>query len=545
MRLEWITPEAQTILSRKYLRENETIEDRYNSIFETAQKYYDKPGFSDRLRSYVERNWVSFATPVLRNFGASDNLSISCNKGTLTDSLDSILKGLHEVGMQAKYGAGVSMNFSDIRPIGSTISAGGTSEGIMPFIKLYEELIRKVSQNANRRGAMAAYLSVEHPEIMDFLDIGADGNEVMTILPAVTVPEGWIQSLLDGDKHKRKIWSKIMKMRFEKQKPYLLFLDNCNDQKPQWYKDKGLRIETSNLCNEIISFVSEEKSFACCLSSVILTYYDQWKSDKNFISDIVALLNCVLNEYIDQASTLPGLEKAVRHAREHRSIGLGAMGLHTYLQQNSIPFGSLKAMGLNNEIFKHIKEKADKATIKLKDHFGEPEFFPGLGRANDLVIAIAPTKSTSTIHGGHSLGIEPYKSNYHVKELSGTSFTFKNPTLMKLLQERDKDTPETWMRILKNNGSVKNLDFLTDHEKEVFKCFYEISQMDIVNAACIRQKHIDQGQSLNLMFTPKTPIKDINKVVIEFWKNGGKGLYYQYNMNASQQSDISCSSCEG
>ena len=545
MKLDWLTEDAKTFLKDKYLREGETIEQRYQTIFDTCENICKEKGIADRLKDYVEKNWLSFATPVLRNFGADDNLSISCNKMEVQDSLDDILRGLHEVGIQAKYNAGTSVNFSNIRPQGSEISTGGISEGVMPFIEMYERVISGVNQCGNRRGAMAAYLSVDHPEILSFLDIGKDKSPIKTILPAVTVPEGWMESLKAGDLQKRKVWAEILKMRFEKQKPYILFLDNCNADKPKWFYDKNYEVTSSNLCSEIHGICNEDKSFACCLSSVNLLFFDDWKDNKQFIYDCVTFLNCVLDEYINQTEGVAGLEKSRNHAIKHRSIGLGVMGLHSYLQSKMIPFGSLIAKGLNDSVFKHIRDLAEVATKDLTRIWGECETTKGHGRVNDLVMAIAPTKSTGLLMGMHSIGIEPFKNNYHTKDSAGGSFSFKNPFLKKVLADKDQDVHEVWDSILDNSGSVQHLDFLTDNEKEVFKCFDEISQMDIVQCAAIRQKHIDQGQSLNLMFTPSTPIKDINKVILTAHELGVKALYYQYNSNSAQKSDISCSSCEG
>lgn len=545
MELSWLRDDVRAAIGPKYLRSGESIEDRYQTIFDKAEEIYGEEGFAKRLKSYVEKNWLSFATPVLRNFGADDNLSISCNKSVIMDSLSDILSGLHEVGMQAKYNAGTSVNFSNIRPQGSVISTGGVSEGVMPFIQMYERVISGVNQCGNRRGALAAYLSADHPEIMSFLDIGKDKCPIKTILPGVTIPDGWMDSLREGDSNKREVWSEILKMRFEKQKPYLIFLENCNADLPPWFKDKGYKIETSNLCAEIHGICDSEKSFACCLSSVNLLYFDDWKDDPLFIHDCVAFLNCVLDEYIQQTENLRGLEKSRNHAIKHRSIGLGVMGLHSYLQSKMIPFGGLIARALNVKMFKLLKNKCDAATESLVIRWGECETTKGHGRVNDLTMAVAPTKSTGVIMGMHSIGIEPFKNNYHTKDTAFGSFTFKNPYLKNVLKVYGRDNLDTWNSILNNHGSVQHLDFLSDNEKEVFKCFDEISQMDIVKIAGMRQKFIDQGQSLNLMFTPSTPIKDINKVTLAAFDAGVKGLYYQYNSNSAQVANTECSTCEG
>ena len=547
MKLTWLNDDARLVMKRRYLKEGVSPEERYLRIAETVEEISGLEGIKDRFINYIEKNWVSFATPVLRSFGENDNLSISCNKSIIDDTLDSILSGLHEVGMLSKHGAGTSICFSNIRSIGSNISTGGTSEGIIPFLELYDQLISKVTQGSTRRGACSAYLSVDHPEIMSFLDIRSDGATVKQLLPAVTIPENWIADLKSGDKNKRKIWSKILKMRAEIGFPYILFLDNCNNQKPQIYKDKNLEIKTSNLCNEIIEYCDNEKTFACCLSSVNAYYYDDWKHDPNFIFDMNIMLDCVIEEYINQASKISGLEKAVKFSKEHRAIGLGVMGFHSYLQENMISIGSLKSFAFNNKLFSHIRHLSDKASKWMAKHWGEPEIMKGTGFRNSTRIAVAPTKTTSFIMGQYSLGIEPIKSNIHEKEIAGTSFSYHNKKLAEVLENYGKNTNAVWKSIVSNDGSIQHLDFLSTIEKQVFRTFWEISQIDLIKLAAQRQKYIDQGQSLNLMFDKKASAKDINKIILMAHEEGIKGLYYQFSINAAKDfiNNQECSSCEG
>jgi len=938
LELTWLTKEARDFISLDggYLRD-QTAEERYEQICKTIGKIANKhtpeklsevKDIAKRFRRYVSNGWVSFASPVLANFGHKYNFPISCNYSRIADSLDSILSGLKEIGMLSKHGAGVAVNFSDIRPSGSKISAGGVSEGIMPFISLYEELIKKVSQNGVRRGFMTAYLSVDHPEIMSFLEIGTDGHPIKLITNAVTIPKGWMQRLKEGDKDCRKIWAKILKNRAEIGYPYILFEENCNNENsPKVYRDKGFWINSSNLCvagnqkvvtskgiftaeqlylsgeslqvfdgskqvssspmrlieknadvyritlsngmthdvtsyhkvkarlgdsrrgnkfqmveckdltkdhqvafqtneglfgsahlpdeafvlglwqgdgtisgnnikisiwendfdiipevqerleniwnsqkydlvkkvgrgertvpaikpqfiedkhtgdskvrrknlystafnsfnlefdknkvsdliyqsdketqwsyikglyiadgtvgtygknsvgdpialsltsisksflqdlqilfanlginskiyrafkegkrylpdnkggqklytckdswrlvicnrndlqvfeentgflsrkgvsienrkyrditkkaypvesveyigkqdvycltvdtdehvwtcngiitsncSEVLGYCDSETTFACCLSSLVLPYYDDWKDDPNFIFDMNIMLDCVLEEYIEKATGVSGLEKAVKFAKEHRTIGLGVLGFHSLLQRKRIAIGSMDSFYLNEEIFKKIREESDRASKWMAQNWGEPEYMKGTGLRNGSRIAIAPTKSTSEIAGGYSLGIEPIKSNYHVKKLAKSMKTYKNPELVELLKSYKKNTKETWESILLNNGSVQHLDFLTENEKNVFKTFSEVSQADLISLAAQRQKYIDQGQSLNLMFHPVTPPKDINKLIIEAYDKGIKTLYYQYSISAAQEFNrelLQCSACEG
>jgi len=1080
MQLNWLTDDAKTFLSRGYLRDGQTIEERYGEICKAIKKYSKDVKLANRFKKYIESGWVSFATPVLSNFGSTKNLPISCickdswintpnggkliqdivvgdlvlthnrkwkpvtnvivtkdrvdiwelkvavrknslyltgdhkvytnkgwcrvdelnifhhsvaisqensfvehrdndqsiderfgeeglifspirrvsevnkisdvydltvqddhsfscdgivvhncNKSTIDDTLDSILNGAREVGMLSKYGAGTSVNFSNIRPAGSPISSGGTSEGIMPFIEMYDCVISKTVQNSNRRGMMAAYLSVVHPEILSFLEIGSEGNKIQTITTGVTIPPHWMDEMLAGDKIKRKIWSKILKSRGEIGFPYILWEDNVNANKPQVYKDKGYWINHSNLCvsgdqrvvssqglktakelyldgseltlfdgdkpvqaskmylveknakvyrvtlengmihditdyhkvkarfkgseesynktkmikcsdlttdhqvafqhkkglfgdtdmpqeaflmglwqgdgsasgnniivslwqndfdlipelektidhiwgnydeellvcnrsgknndtvlakkpnfsngqvregshkrkniisaafrnlglefdkdkipswiwesteetqwqylrgllysdgtvgcyqssdkgsptnlslssirktflqevqilcanlglktkihllqkggkknlpdgngnmqeyctkdcfrltlcnkpdllevekntqflsrkgvfledrkyrdntkkfskvvsveyigeqdvfctkvktdehvwacngiitsncSEILEYCDIKKTFACCLSSVNVLYYDDWKDDPNFIFDMNLMLDCVLSEYIEKADKLPGLGRAVRFAKEHRAIGLGVLGFHSYLQKNLIPLGSLESFSFNNKLFKYIREESDRASKWMAENWGEPEYMKGTGWRNSSRIAVAPTKSTAQICGGLSLGIEPIKSNYHIKSLAKNQTVYKNPILIDLLESKGKNTKKVWKAILEDNGSVQKLEFLSELEKNVFKTFAEVSQIDLIKLAAQRQQYIDQGQSLNLMFHPSMSAKDIHNIHIEAYKENIKTLYYAYSCNASMEFSrnlLSCSACEG
>lgn len=918
IKLPWLFEDQKLFLERDYLEKNETAEERYEELCQTIEKYclklsttiesieYSK-GISDRFKNYISKGWVSFSTPVLINFGKKDNLPISCNKSILDDSLDSIYSGIHELGMLAKYGAGTSENFSNLRTQGSEISTGGQSNSIIDWIELYADMMSKTNQNRARRGFLTAYLSVDHPEIMSFLDIGTHRMStekqrfLQTITTAVTLPIGWLDSLKEGDKEKRKIWGKILKTRKEIGFPYILDLTNTNNSRPQVYKDKNMFINTSNICcvspdtriltdkgykkigkllgqavnvwngveftettiiqtgkdrelfrvtldsgefidctenhnfygqkgykkgtgnNKFVEFkkplselevgdklekfdlpliegseelkyaytqgfycgdgtgsdkqgiksqirlygdkkllvnyldcrkkkinngkntdedyivesvydtltvfvpedmelsktfvpsasysiksrldwlaglldsdgtvtenqqgsqtfqigsveleflretqlmlqtlgihstirkgvpegerllpkndgsgvnspyyckqsyrllvstvglyklkklglctrrlkfsgvkpnrdaryfskvisvekldylsdtfcfteknrgkgmfngiltgqcetaeyVDSEKTFACCLSSANAYYFDDWSQDPNFIFDMNLMLDCVIEEYIEKGSKMKGLEKAVRFAKEHRSIGLGILGFHSYLQKKSIVFGELASYSINNRIFSLLREESDKASKWMAKHWGEPLILKGYGLRNTTRLAQAPTKSTSYIMGGITLnlseGIEPHKTNYGSKKLAKIQSEVKNTELLKLLQEKGKDTKEVWDSILKKNGSVQHLDFLDPREKEIFRTFSEISQVDIIKLAGQRSKYIDQGQSINIMIHPDTPPKDINNLHLLAFEEGVKGLYYQYSINASQQFSqdlMTCSSCE-
>lgn len=569
LKLDWLKSDQRLFLERGYLEKDETPECRYLSIADNIEKTALKMcktkegieycrGIKDRFKTYIENGWVSFSTPVLANFGREYNLPISCNMSILSDSLDDIYKGLHELGMLAKHGAGTSQNFSNLRPIGSDISTGGKSNSIIDWVELYADLMSKTSQNRQRRGFLTAYLSLDNPEIMDFLDIGTHRiptekqRFLKDITTGVTIPMGWRESLKAGDKEKRKVWAKLLKVRKEIGFPYIVDLENSNKYRPQVYIDKGMFLETSNICSEIIEYADHEKTFACCLSSVNMYYFDEWDKDNYFIFDMNIMLDCVIEEYIDKGSSLSGLDKSVRFAKEHRAIGLGVLGFHSYLQKRSIVFGEIESFTVNNKVFSKLRRESDAASEWMAKHFGEPEMLKGYGLRNTTRIAQAPTKSTAYIMGGTTLnlseGIEPHKSNYSSKKLAKIQSEVKNRELEFILESIGKNTKDVWKSILENNGSVQHLDFLREHEKKVFRTFPEVSQMDIIKLAAQRQKYIDQAQSLNLMVHPDTPSSEINRLHLAAFDEGLKTLYYQYSINAAQkfsQDLLTCSSCEG
>lgn len=403
-----------------------------------------------------------------------------------------------------------------------------------------------VCGNSSRRGSFAAYLPIDHKDIEEFLTIRNDESPIQNLSLGVTIPEGWMDSMIEGDKQKRRTWAKVLQKRSETGFPYLYFTDNVNNNKPQVYKDKEMKLVVSNLCSEIMEYVDDEKTFTCCLSSVNLLHYDEWK-DTDLIQTMTLFLDTVLDEFIEKATPIPFLEKAVKFAREHRSIGLGVLGLHSYLQSKMMPFEGLETKMLLNQIFSNINKKSLEESKRLTAEKGEPLMLKNYGERFTTRLAIAPTTSSSFILGQVSPSIEPLNSNYFLKDVAKGKFTYRNPYLKKLLKEKDKDTNEVWTSILSKGGSVQHLKFLTEEEKNVFKTFGEISQMEVVQNAAIIQKYIDQGISLNLMIHPDVPVKDINKLIIQAWKLGIKTLYYQRSANSAQElsrSILECSSCE-
>jgi len=404
-----------------------------------------------------------------------------------------------------------------------------------------------VCGNSVRRGNFATYLDIDHGDIKEFLSIKDIGSDIQNIFTGVNVPDYWLKEMIEGDKAKREIWAKVIESRREKGIPYINFIDNINKNKPQWYKDRKYQILASNLCNEINLPSSVTESFVCCLLSKNLELYDEWKNT-NSTQTSIYFLDAVMEEFIQKSERIPHLQRSHFFAKNHRALGLGVLGYHSYLQKNNIAFESLEAKSINNEMFKVIKEQALAASSMLAKEYGEPDVLKGYGFRNATLLAIAPTTSSSAILGQASPGIEPYSSNYYKAGLAKGNFMRKNKYLCELLKSKDSDIDEVWNSILVNQGSVQHLDFLSKHEKDVFKTFKEISQMEIIIQASIRQKHICQGQSLNLNIPPEVSPKDLNKLILEAWALGIKGLYYQRSESVSQnmiQNITNCVSCEG
>jgi len=351
----------------------------------------------------------------------------------------------------------------------------------------------------------------------------------------------------NGDKEKRKIWGKVIKKRYESGFPYISFIDNINNNAPKVYKDKDLKIKASNLCNEIALFSDKENSFVCVLSSINLLHWDEIKNT-DAVETLTWFLEAVNEEFVKKTSTDKNLKSAYNFAKNHRALGLGVLGWHSYLQSKNIAFESMQAKLINSEIFSELDKRTLKASQEMAQKYGEPELLKGYGVRNVTRMAIAPTTSSSFILGQVSPSIEPLNSNYFVKNLAKGNFTYKNPYLKNVLKSYEKDNQETWKSILTRGGSVQHLDFLSENEKNVFKTFGEISQKEIIIQASARQKYIDQGQSLNIMIPPKTPAKEVNQLMIESWEMGIKGLYYQRGANPSQElsrSILECQSCSG
>ncbi|UKH17698.1 ribonucleoside-diphosphate reductase subunit alpha [Actinobacillus pleuropneumoniae] len=544
---EWLNEDSRLFLQRGYLLEGTTALDRIRFIAEHAERKLGIEGYADKFYHYMGRGYFSLSSPIWSNFGLDRGLPISCFGSYIGDSIHEIMVTTAEVGMMSKIGGGTSAYFGDIRPRGSVIRNNGKSDGSFNFSKLFDTVIDVISQGTSRKGQFAGYIDIEHGDIDEWLDIHTEGNPIQLMYYGVCVGHDWLESMKAGDPYKRQLWAKLLQRKTETGIPYLFFKDNANASRPDVYKDKNMTVHASNLCTEIMLPSSSDESFVCCLSSMNLLYFDEWK-DTDAPEVLTYFLDVVMSEFIEKSKDMPFLERANRFATRHRALGLGVLGWHSYLQSHNIAFDSFQAMQKNNLIFKTLQEKTLKASQELAKRFGEPELLKGYGRRNTTLMSIAPTKSSSFILGSVSPSVEPFKSNYYVKDLAKIKTVYKNPFLEKLLQEKGLDTEEIWESILHNDGSVQHLEQLTDEEKEVFKTFSEISQLSVIQQAAQRQKYIDQGQSINIMVHPATPARDLNQLYLTAEELGLKSIYYQYSMSAAQvfnRNLLSCSSCEG
>ncbi len=557
MEITWLNENSRNFLAKGYLKKGETPEGRMHFIAGKAEEILGIKGFAGKFYDYMSKGYYSLSTPIWANFGLRKGLPISCFGSYIDDSMSQILFTLGEVGMMSKFGGGTSGYFGNLRPRGSTITDNGVSSGSVHFMRLFESMTNIVSQGSTRRGHFSPYLPTDHPDILEFLDIGTEGNPIQELTHAVTVTDEWMKQMIDGDTNKRAIWAKILERRSQVGYPYIFFTDTVNNNTVDVYKDKNLKIYASNLCSEIMLPSSQEWSVVCDLSSMNLLYYEAWK-DTDAVETLVYFLDAVMTDFISKLEQLRDsdhkenntsfmfMKRAYNFAVANRALGVGALGWHSLLQSKMIAFESPKASKLNVEIFKTIKNQAYRASKQLADIFGEPSLLIGYGRRNTTLCAVAPTTSSAFILGQVSQSIEPVWSNCYVKDIDKMKVTIKNIFLTKLLEEKGKNTKEIWQNIRDNDGSVQQLSFLTENEKDVFKTFAEIDQYSIIEQAAVRQLFIDQGQSINLMINPNTPTKDVNALYIDAWKKGVKTLYYQHSMNAAQTlgRKKACSSCE-
>lgn len=556
----WLNEDSRTFLSRGYLSDDETPESRIRDIADKAEWYLKDmaktaadeakfDGFADKFYEYMSRGYYSLASPVWANFGKKRGLPVSCFGSYIDDNMESILYGHAENGMLMKNGGGTSGYFGAVRHRGAPITDSGESSGSVHFMQMYDTLASVVSQGSVRRGFFAAYQDLEHPDADEFLDIGTEGNPIQGLTTSVVVSDEFINSMKAGDPEKRRLWAKVLQRRSEIGYPYIMFGDNVNNNKPQVYKDKNLWIYASQMCSEIALPSSVDETFTCVLSSINTLHWDEI-SETDAIEVMTMFLDTVCEEFIRKSEGQEYLKRARNFSINHRALGLGILGWHSYLQSNLIAFESKEAARKNLEIAKTLQERSHAASKELAAALGEPPLLVGYGMRNTTTMAIAPTKSSSFILGQVSQSIEPEFSNCYVKDLAKIKVTIKNPYLEKLLDEKGKNTYEVWDTIKAADGSVQHVDFLTQDEKEVFKTFSEINPYTIIDHAAIRQQYIDQSQSLNLMLDPDMTVKEINALYLYAWEIGIKNLYYSFSMSAAQAltrkrvQSMGCASCE-
>ena len=546
----------------KYLSEfsHKTLKDRYlvngenspqDAFARAAKAFSDDDAHAQRLYDYASKLWFMFSTPVLSNGGTTRGLPISCFLNYVEDSRQGITGHYTENAFLSSVGGGVGGCWSDVRSVGSKTSNGSESTGVIPFMKVVDAEMLAFSQGVTRRGSYAAYLDISHPEVEEFLDVrkptGGDvnrksvnlhhgiliGDDFMELIEGATREEGFDDSWNLIDPHTNQVtktvsaktlWVKLIQNRVETGEPYIMFKDTVQNALPKYQKEAGLKVNHSNLCSEITLATDEDRTAVCCLSSVNLEEYDEWKHDDNFIPDLIRMLDNVISYFIDNAPM--HLARAVYSASRERSLGLGAMGFHAYLQRHNIPFESASAKGANMKMFQHIKWRAVNATKQLAEERGECPDGVGHGVRNAHLLAVAPNASSSIICGNTSPSIEPYRANAFTQKTKSGSSLLKNEYLEHVLQELDQDTDDVWKSIITNNGSVQHLDFLDDWTKDVFKTAVEIDQKWIIDMASDRQMDICQSQSLNIFFPADVSKQELHAIHMMAWKRKVKTLYY-------------------
>ena len=542
---QWLTEEGFITLSKGYLLPGETPKGMYRRVAKAAASYLpnDQKKWEEDFFNIIWSNWLCLATPIASNFGADRGLPISCFGSYVDDSIYSIFDKNLEVAVLSKHGGGTSSFLGDVRGRGSLINGGGSSNGTTSWVEVLRTTVNQVSQNGIRRGQHATYIPIDHDDFDEFVDVRKhlDGIHL-----GVTVSDAFLQKCENGDQEALRRWFKLLKARMETGEPYILFIDRVNKQNPPMYKANDLSVKASNLCSEIVLHSDADHSFVCCLSSMNLAKWDEWK-DTNAVFVATVFLDCVMEEFIRKAFKIRGIEAAVRFAQKSRALGLGVLGYHTYLQHNMIPFDSLQARIFNHTWAKYIKNEAQKATEWMAMELGEPEWCKGFGVRNTHLLAVAPTTSNAIISGGVSQGIEPIVANAYVQKTAKGTFIRKNPTLEQYLDKLGLNTDNIWEKIIDNNGSVSDIIGISEEAKEVFKTAYEINQKEIIFQANQRQKYICQAQSLNLFFDANESPEWIHKIHKEAAMMPNiKSLYYVRSMaGIKAEKAEACKSCEG
>lgn len=567
-------------ISKGYLLEGEKPKDAYWRVAATVAKRLGKPEMASKFFDYIFKGWLNLATPVLSNTGTERGLPISCFGIDVADSIFDIGNKNLEMMLLAKHGGGVGIGINQIRSAGSTIKGNGTSDGVVPFCKIYDSTVLATNQGNVRRGAASVNIDIEHGDFWDWIEIrepkGDINRQSLNLHQCVVVSDSFMAKVEAGDKEARSRWTSVLRKRKQTGEPYIMYKGNVNRNNPEAYKQNGLKVYMTNICSEITLHTDESHSFVCCLSSINIAKYHEWK-DSDLIYTATWFLDGVLEEFITKAKYMSGFANSVRSAEKGRALGLGVLGWHTYLQEKGVPFEGLQAQFETRKIFSQLKLESERASRDMAREYGEPLWCVGTGMRNTHLRAIAPTVSNSKLSGNVSAGIEPWAANVFTEQTAKGTFIRKNPTLERVFKKMKKNTKETWDKILEDGGSVQGLDFL-DHwyfydselineenpkesskyladdlipVKDVFKTFKEINQLDLVKQAGLRQQYIDQAVSLNLAFPLEASPKFINQVHIEAYKQGIKTLYYMRTESvlrgdiASNVLDTNCLNCDG
>jgi ribonucleoside-diphosphate reductase alpha chain len=576
----WGNTEIYTkTISKGYLLAGETPKDAYWRVSTAVARRLGKPHLASKFFDYIWRGWLNLATPVLSNTGTDRGLPISCFGIDVGDSIQEIGTKNLEMMLLAKHGGGVGIGINMIRAAGSKITGNGTSDGVVPFAKIYDSTILATSQGSVRRGAASVNLNIDHGDFDQWIQIrepkGDVNRQSLNLHQCVVIGDKFMRKLEEGDAEARRKWGKVLQKRKATGEPYIMFKGNVNKTNPEAYKQNGLKVFMTNICSEITLHTDESHSFVCCLSSINLSKYDEWK-DTDLIYTATWFLDGVLEEFIQRAKNMRGFENSVRSAEKGRALGLGVLGWHTYLQQKGMSFEGLPAQFETRKIFSQMKIEAERASRAMAEEYGEPLWCVGTGMRNTHLMAIAPTVSNSKLSGNISPGIEPWAANIFTEQTAKGTFIRKNNELERVLRKLGINNKDTWEQILADGGSVQGIDELDnwgylngkltnrsemtesnfknneiDWVKNIYKTFKEINQLELVRQAGIRQHYVDQSVSLNLAFPTQATPKWINQVHMEAWKLGIKTLYYMRTESvlrgdiATKATDPDCLSCDG
>ena len=557
-------------ISGGYLFDGETPREAYKRVAKAVARRLYKPEMAETFFDYIWNGWLCLASPVLSNTGTDRGLPISCFGIDVADSIQDIGQKNLEMMLLAKHGGGVGIGVNQIRPAGAKITGNGTSDGVVPFCKIYDSTILATNQGSVRRGAASVNINIEHDDFEEWLEIrepkGDVNRQSLNLHQCAIVGDKFMRKLEQGDASARNRWSKLLRKRKATGEPYIMFKGNVNKSNPKAYKDNGLKVHMTNICSEITLHTDENHSFVCCLSSLNLAKYEEWKGT-NLIYDAIWFLDGVMEEFIQRAKGLRGFENAIRSAQKGRALGLGVLGWHTYLQEKGIPFEGLLSQFETRKIFSQIKIESERASMALAETYGEPLWCAGTGMRNTHLRAVAPTVSNSKLGGNVSPGIEPWAANVFTEQSAKGTFIRKNKELEKVFKKLNINTQKTWDKVLKDKGSIQGIKELDGYYydttgkltqeksgepvKNVFKTFKEINQLELVNQAGIRQTYVDQSVSLNLAFPSQAEPRWINKVHMEAWKRGIKTLYYMRTESvlrgdiAAEAMNPDCLSCDG